>query len=87
MKELEQLPGLGPVTCNRLRTIGIATSEQFLVMNPYDVYALMKNRYPDTSLNAMYAIIGAQQNCRWQDVKVNHKTEILLQLDDMGLAP
>ncbi len=40
-----------------------------------------------TGLNSIYAILGAQQDVHWQEVARTQKYEILLRLDDMGLAP
>jgi len=40
-----------------------------------------------TRLNSIYAILGAQQDVHWQEIARTQKYEILLRLDDMGLAP
>jgi DNA transformation protein len=38
-------------------------------------------------LNSIYAIIGARENRSWLEVAKTQKTEILMRLDDLGLAP
>lgn len=38
-------------------------------------------------LNSIYAIIGARENLSWLDVAKDRKVEILMRLDDLGLAP
>jgi DNA transformation protein len=38
-------------------------------------------------LNSIYAIIGARENISWLEVANTRKTEILMRLDDLGLAP
>lgn len=38
-------------------------------------------------LNSIYAIIGARENVSWLEVAKIRKTEILMRLDDLGLAP
>jgi DNA transformation protein len=35
----------------------------------------------------LYALIGAIEGRHWQEVKRERRTEILLRLDEMGLAP
>jgi DNA transformation protein len=38
-------------------------------------------------LNSIYAIIGARENLSWLEIANTRKMEILMRLDDMGLAP
>ena len=38
-------------------------------------------------LNSIYAILGARENISWIEIKNTRKTEILMRLDDLGLAP
>lgn len=70
-----------------LAGIGIQDSSQLLSRDPYDVYADLKLKFPQVSLNALYALIGAVDGRDWQEVKKNDKAAILFRLDDMGLAP
>jgi DNA transformation protein len=35
----------------------------------------------------LYALIGAIDDLHWLDIKRDRRTEILVRLDDMGLAP
>lgn len=85
--ELRDLKGLGPKSEDAFLKIGITSVEQFMHSDPYALYALLKERVPGTSLNLLYAIIGAQEGVHWQEIAKTRKTEILLKLDDMGLAP
>jgi DNA transformation protein len=38
-------------------------------------------------MNSVYAIIGARENISWLEVANTRKIEILMRLDDLGLAP
>ena len=54
--------------------------------DPYELYALLKPM-KGIGLNSIYAIIGARENLSWLEVANTRKMEILMRLDDMGLAP
>ncbi|WP_373975539.1 TfoX/Sxy family protein [Chitinibacter sp. SCUT-21] len=84
---IEQLKGLGPKSREILAKIGIETAEQLQNADAFDVYQRLQQVMPNVSLNMLYALIGAQENVHWQTIKGERKTEILLRLDDMGLAP
>lgn len=84
---IEKLKGLGPKSQSMLEAIGIVTDEDFLRADPFDLYQRLKAQGASVSLNLLYAMIGAQEDRHWQDVKRESKLEILLRLDDMGLAP
>jgi DNA transformation protein len=84
---LRDLKGLGPKSERVLPLVGITTVEQLEASDPFDIYARLKMRAPGTSLNALYALIGAIEGRHWQEVKRERRTEILLRLEEMGLAP
>lgn len=81
------LHNLGPTSRERLASIGIVTARQLLDADPFEVYARLKAAHPGTSLNMLYALIGAVEGRHWQQVRRTDRTSILLRLDDMGLAP
>lgn len=84
---IRDLKNLGPKSEEWLPRVGIHSVEQLLAADPYEVYAKLRAEIPGANLNALYAIIGAVENRHWLDVKEKDKTEILLRLDQMGLAP
>jgi len=55
--------------------------------DPYDLYRQLKEIAPGVSLNMLYAIFAAIEGCHWRDVQRERRTEILLRLDELGLAP
>jgi DNA transformation protein len=85
--EIDELKGLGDKSTDMLKSIGISTVNEFMAKDPFVIYASLKKQDPSISLNMLYAIIGAQENLHWQEVATTRKTEILMRLDDMGLAP
>ena len=85
-KRLRDLNGFGPRSEEILAGVGIHSVEDFMAMDPYKLYAKIKPM-KGMGLNSIYSIIGARENLSWLDVANTRKTEILLKLDDLGLAP
>lgn len=85
-KRLKDLNGFGPRSEEILAELGIHSVDDFMAIDPYDLYAKLKPM-KGMGLNSIYAIIGARENISWLDVAHTRKTEILMRLDDLGLAP
>lgn len=83
---IRDLKGLGPKTEAQFQALGVLDVSQFLATDPFELYRLLKTNDTSTSLNALYAIIGAHQNKHWHQVAREQKTEILLRLEEMGLV-
>ncbi|WP_261841456.1 TfoX/Sxy family protein [Aliamphritea ceti] len=85
-KRLRDLNGFGPRSEEILAEVDIHSVEEFMATDPYELYAKIKPM-KGMGMNSIYAIIGARENLHWLDVAKTRKTEILMQLDDLGLAP
>lgn len=83
----DSLPGLGPASRKMLAAIGIDTAAALQAADPYLVYARLRERNRTVSLNMLYGLIGAIEGLPWQRVARERRTEILLRLDAMGIAP
>ena len=83
---LRDLNGFGPRSEEILAEAGIHSVKDFMAIDPYDLYAKIKPM-KGMGLNSIYAIIGARENISWLDVANTRKVEILMRLDDLGLAP
>lgn len=83
----DTLPGLGPKSRALLAQVGIRTAAQLKAADVYEVYAQLKAIDPRTSLNMIYGLMAAQDGVDWRVVARERRTEILLRLDEMGLAP
>lgn len=81
------MPGFGPKSTQALAKIGITTLDQLRALDPYQVYAELKKQVPGTSRNFLYGLIAAHEQIDWRVVSKTRGTEILMRLDDMGLAP
>jgi DNA transformation protein len=81
------LPGFGPKTTAALAAVGVRSLADLRSRDAYDLYRELKGRDPLVSLNFLYGILAAQEGCDWREVQRHRRTEILLVLDEMGLAP
>ena len=84
---LRDLKGFGPKSEDILAKVDIHSVSDFMDIDPYELYAQLKENVKGTGLNSIYAIIGAREGIHWQEVARTRKEEILMRLDDMGLAP
>lgn len=83
---LKDLNSFGPRSEEIMAELGIRTVEEFMAIEPFELYARLKP-IKGMGLNSIYAIIGARENISWIEVKNTRKAEILMRLDDLGLAP
>ena len=86
-RHVAPLKGLGPKSWEALRTIGVDSVDRLRSKDPFEVYAQLKKRLPGTSLNFLYALIGAVEGVHWKQIKKTRRTAILLRLEAMGIAP
>lgn len=86
-RKIRELHGLGAKSEEIIRLVGITTVDQFMSADPFEIYQELKVLGSVISLNLLYAMIGAQEEINWQKVVAERKTEILMRLDDMGIAP
>lgn len=85
-KRLRDLNGFGPKSEEILASVGIFSVREFMATDPYELYRKILPM-KGIGLNSIYAIIGARENLPWLEVARTRKTEILMRLDDLGLAP
>jgi DNA transformation protein and related proteins len=81
------MKGLGRMSWNMLSSIGITSPEALQVRDPFEVYATLHRMKVTRSINMLYALIGALEDNHWQEIARDRRTEILMRLDDMQLAP
>lgn len=78
---------LGPKSRAQLARLGILTLEQLRARDPYEVFAAVKANWPGASRNLVYALMAAQEGRDWREIARERRTEVLLRLDALGLAP
>ncbi len=82
---LSELRGLGPRSVEMLVEAGINTSAKLRKADLFKLYQKIKTQHPRTSLNLLYAMMGAVSNEDWRVVAKERHSEVLMRLDDMGL--
>lgn len=85
-KRIRDLNSFGPRSEEILAEVGIHSVDEFMAIDPYELYIKLKPM-KGMGLNSIYSILGARDNVSWLDIKAARKTEILMRLDDLGLAP
>jgi DNA transformation protein len=83
---IRDLNGFGPRSEELLAQVGIHSVDDFMQWDPYALYQQLLP-IKGIGLNSIYAIIGARENRSWLEIANTRKTEILMRLDDLGLAP
>jgi DNA transformation protein and related proteins len=82
---LSELRGLGPASVVMLTSVGITSAAQLRKADLYPLYARIKAQHPHTSINLLYAMMGAVDGMDWRDVAKERRTEVLMRLEDMGI--
>lgn len=67
--KLSELQNLGPTTEQRLHDVGVGDAAELDRVGAVEAYRRLKKRYPrETSLNALYALVGALLDVRWTEL-------------------
>jgi len=65
---LQSLPNIGKVLSKQLRSVGIETKQQFLALDPYEVFDLLLAKDPTCCRCVLAAVVGAAQGVKWHEV-------------------
>lgn len=83
---LSELSGLGPVSVAMLGKVGVTSAAQLRKADIFQLFKKIKTLNPRTSINLLYALLGAVDNQDWRVVARERRTEVLMRLEDMGLV-
>jgi DNA transformation protein and related proteins len=75
------LPNLGSKSEQMLARAGISTVAQLQALGAVAAYAQTKKAGLPVSLNLLWALEGALTGMRWQDVAREHRTSLILALE------
>jgi DNA transformation protein len=75
------LPGLGPTSAARLARLGVRDVATLRARDAFELFAQLKSAAPNTSLNMLYALIGAQEGVDWRVIARERRSELLTELD------
>ena len=79
---LEKLPGLGSKSRDMLRKAGIFSPAQLKEIGSVHAYLMVKHIDSKASLNLLWGLESALTGEQWRDVAKNHRTSLLLALEE-----
>lgn len=79
---IAELPNLGPKSREALLRAGIASVAQLRKLGSVAAYARAKRETASVSLNLLWALEGALTGVAWQVVAREHRTSLLLALEE-----
>ncbi len=83
--ELAHAAGLGPKSAAMLQAAGITRMEQLRQLGSVAAYAQVQQSGQKISLNLLWALEGALSGLHWQQVAREHRTSLLLALEEHTL--
>lgn len=81
-REVSALPNLGPKSQAILAAAGVDSVETLRRLGSVAAYALAKQVSENVSLNLLWALEGALTGLPWQEVAREHRTSLLLALEE-----
>jgi hypothetical protein len=72
-----KLRNIGPKSAAWLRQVGLRTEEDLVAAGPVDAFMRVRRAGFKPSLNMLYALEGALQDCHWQEVPEARRTELV----------
>jgi hypothetical protein len=76
-----KLRNIGPKSAAWLRQVGLRTEEDLRAIGALEAFVKVKRAGFKPSLNLLYALEGALQDCHWQDIPAERRSELLLAAD------
>lgn len=76
-----QLPNLGPRSREMLQQAGVGSFETLQKLGAVAAYLQVRRKNPRASLNLLWALEGALSGLPWQEVARQHRTSLLLALE------
>ncbi|MEZ0172188.1 TfoX/Sxy family protein [Microvirga sp. TS319] len=74
---IDSLPGIGPVTRDRLQEAGIRTVSDLKAIGSVEAYRRLKFMLPrHVNLNALYGLEAALRGCHWLDLPQDVRTAL-----------
>ena len=71
------LRNIGPKSAAWLRQVGLRTQEDLVAAGPVDAFMRVKRAGFKPSLNMLYALEGALQDCHWQEIPEARRAELV----------
>lgn len=82
-QKLAQAAGLGPKSADMLAAAGIDSMQTLRHLGSVTAYIKVRQTNPRASLNLLWALEGAISGLHWQQVACEHRTSLLLALEQL----
>ncbi len=76
-----KIRNIGPKSAAWLRQVGVRTAEDLLRIGPVEAFLKVKRAGFRPSLNLLYSMAGAIDDCHWTDLPAERKSRLLLNLE------
>lgn len=77
-----KIRNVGPKSAAWLRQVGVRTAEDLFRIGPVDVFLKVKRAGFRPSLNLLYSLAGAIDDCHWTDLASERKEALLRDLEE-----
>lgn len=84
---IDELPGLGPVSKAMLAQAGITSIDQLQRVGSVDAYLQVKKVCSGASLNLLWAMEGALTQRSWRDVAKKERFHLITALEQASNQP
>jgi hypothetical protein len=82
----EKIRNVGPKSAAWLRQVGVRTQDDLVRLGPVEAFMKVKRAGFRPSLNLLYALAGAIENCHWADLPDERKTALVLAVESNEAA-
>jgi len=76
-KQTDKLRNIGPKSAAWLRQVGLRTREDLAAAGTVEAFMRVKRAGFKPTLNLLYAIEGALQDCHWQEISDERRSELI----------
>lgn len=81
-----KIRNVGPKSAAWLRQVGVRTTEDLARIGPVEVFLKVKRAGFRPSLNLLYSMAGALEDCHWADLPDAHKQELIAAFESAETA-
>jgi DNA transformation protein len=85
-KDDNKIRNVGPKSAAWLRQVGVRTQDDLERLGPVEAFMKVKRAGFRPSLNLLYALAGAIENCHWADLPDERKTALVLAAESAEAA-
>lgn len=82
MTSTDKLRNIGPKSAAWLRQVGLRTREDLAAVGTVEAFMRVKRAGFKPTLNLLYAIEGALQDCHWQEIPDSRRSELIVAADE-----